>query len=334
MIWRCHVGVDDPNDLAREAWAFLRPYVEDADAYVFSRQSFAWEGLDPERIAVIRPSIDALSPKNQDLDAATVEAVLDAAGIVDRGEEREAAATFRRQDGTPGRVERRAHLIEDDRLRPDTPVVLQVSRWDALKDPIGVIRGFAEHVPPDAGAHLVYAGPAVEAVADDPEGKRLLQESVAAREALPEEQRRRVHLVSLPMDDAEENAVVVNALQRHARVVVQKSLAEGFGLTVAEAMWKARPVVASRIGGIQDQIVDGESGILLDDPKDLAAFGDAISSLLADPPRADQIGRRARERVRDEFLSVRSLLDYLSVIRRVLRPEAAAQAQAGSGSTS
>ena len=93
--------------------------------------------------------------------------------------------------------------------------------------------------------------------------------------------------------------MIVNALQRHARVVVQKSLAEGFGLTVAEAMWKARPVVASRIGGIQEQIVDGDSGVLLDDPRDLAAFGAAVTGLLADPERAERIGDAARERVRD-----------------------------------
>jgi trehalose synthase len=120
------------------------------------------------------------------------------------------------------------------------------------------------------------------------------------------------------MDDVEENAIIVNALQRHARVVVQKSLAEGFGLTVAEAMWKARPVVASRIGGIQDQIDDGHCGVLLDDPHDLAAFGAAVSGLLADRERAERMGDAARERVRERFLSSRSLLDYLRVVRAVL----------------
>jgi trehalose synthase len=120
------------------------------------------------------------------------------------------------------------------------------------------------------------------------------------------------------MDDPEENAIMVNALQRHACVIVQKSLAEGFGLTVAEGMWKARPVVASRIGGIQDQIVHGETGLLLDDPRDLAAYGAAVTGLLADPERAKQMGARARERVRDRFLSVRSLLDYLALTRRLL----------------
>src|SRR5687768_8205065 len=114
------------------------------------------------------------------------------------------------------------------------------------------------------------------------------------------------------MDDLEENAAIVNALQRRANVVVQKSLAEGFGLTVAEAMWKGRPVVASRIGGIQDQ-VDGESGVLLNDPLDLEEYSGAVRRLLDDPAAAKAMGREARERVRSHFLGVRSLTQYLDL---------------------
>src|SRR5258708_13856528 len=112
------------------------------------------------------------------------------------------------------------------------------------------------------------------------------------------------------MNDGEENAAMVNALQRRASVVVQKSIAEGFGLTVAEAMWKGRPVVASRIGGIQSQIADGDTGLLLDDPRDLEAFGAAITRLLLAPSCAAQLGQRAREPVPDEFTSPRNLLHY------------------------
>jgi trehalose synthase len=231
--------------------------------------------------------------------------------LAGRGRPRD--ATFQRQDGTPGRVDRQAELFEEHRLTPERAVVLQVSRWDALKDPLGVIQGFSDHVPAATGAHLVYAGPAVTSVADDPEGIGVLREAVALRESLGTEARARVHLATLPMEDAEENAIIVNALQRHATVIVQKSMAEGFGLTIAEAMWKARPVVASRIGGIQSQIVDGESGVLLDDPYDLRAFGAAVTDLLLDRPRATEIGERARERVRDRFTSPRSLLDYLEL---------------------
>ena len=318
VIWRCHIGIDTPNDIARETWSFLQPYVKPADTYVFSRESFAWVGLERGRIVVIPPTIDAFAPKNIDLDADSVAAVLRTIGVIAGGAEPPPVVTFERLDGTPGRVERRARLFEDEPLQPDVPVVVQVSRWDALKDPLGVIRGFADHVPADTGAHLVYAGPDVEAVADDPEGLATLRECIALRESLPEEARRRIHLASMPMGDTDENAVMINALQRYARVIAQKSLAEGFGLTVAEAMWKSRPVIGSRIGGIQDQIEHGDSGVLLDDPHDLAAFGAAITALLMDPERAEEMGRRARTRVRDRFISVRSLLDYLAVIARLL----------------
>jgi trehalose synthase len=318
VIWRCHVGLDHPNELAREAWRFLSRYVTDADAYVFSRESFAWDVLDPERIVVIPPSIDVFSPKNEDMDPDAVLGVLRACGILS-GTQEPGCGTFERQDGTPGRVDRQAELFEERPLDSEMPVVLQVSRWDSLKDPLGVIRGFAEHVSRRTAAHLVYAGPAVASVADDPEGGRVLAEARALRGDLPEEPRSRVHLAMLPMDDPEENAIIVNALQRHATVIVQKSLAEGFGLTVAEAMWKARPVVASRIGGIQSQIVDGESGVLLDDPRDLRAFGGAVTDLLIDRTRAEQMGERARERVREQFTSTRSLLDYLELLGTVLQ---------------
>jgi trehalose synthase len=318
VIWRCHVGIDEPNDLARDAWAFLLPYVREADVAVFSREAFVWDGIERNRAAIITPTIDVFTPKNEELAPDTVLGVLRASALL-AGDGDAGPVVFARQDGTPARVERRAQVIEDERLVAETPLVVQVSRWDTLKDPIGVIRGFAEHVPADTGAHLVYAGPAVEAVSDDPEGLSVFRESVATRSRLAEQERRRIHLATLPLDDLDENAVIVNALQRHARVVVQKSLAEGFGLTVAEAMWKARPVVGSRVGGIQEQIVDGESGVLID-PHDLEAFGRGVAELVRDPGRAEQIGLNARERVRDRFLSARSLLDYFALIGRLLTP--------------
>jgi trehalose synthase len=120
------------------------------------------------------------------------------------------------------------------------------------------------------------------------------------------------------MEDQEENAAIVNALQRHSTIVVQKSLAEGFGLTVAEAMWKARPVVASRVGGIQDQIVDGESGILISDPRRRDEFGAAIAGLLRDRARSDAIGGAARLRVRDHFLGPYHLGRYFELIQRLV----------------
>jgi trehalose synthase len=316
VIWRCHVGIDTPSELSRRAWDFLRPNVEPADAYVFSRKAFVWERLDDDKINLIAPVIDAFSAKNQELDRDTVLAILHAAGLneSDNG----ASPTFCREDGTPDRVDRRATVWEGRPLRADDPMVLQVSRWDRLKDPIGVIQGFLDHVVPHTDAHLVYAGPAVEAVADDPEGKEVLEEAKALFEGLSGEARERLHLTALPMDDLEENAVMVNSLQRRADVVVQKSIAEGFGLTVAEGMWKARPVVATRIGGIQDQIEDGVSGVLLDDPTDLPAYGAAVTELLKDTDRARAIGKAAQERVRDDFLAVRSLMQYLDLIEKLI----------------
>jgi trehalose synthase len=317
VIWRCHVGIDSPNELAREAWAFLVPYVRDADAFVFSRRAFAWEGLDEDRIALIAPSIDAFSAKNQDLDAGAVAAILEVAGLQhDSGAGHPPA--FTRHDGSPAHVVRHAELHQEAPLRPGDRAVVQVSRWDRLKDPLGVLRGFIDHVAGD-DVHLVLAGPSVEAVTDDPEGAEVLAEARETLAALERAQRARVHLARLPMDDLEENAAIVNALQRRADVVVQKSLAEGFGLTVAEGMWKGRPVVASRIGGIQDQIVDGESGVLVNDPVDLEEYGRAVWRLLEDPAAAEAMGREARSRVRSHFLGVRSLTQYLDLIERVER---------------
>jgi trehalose synthase len=318
VIWRCHVGLDLPNELARRAWRFLLPYVQEADAYVFSRSAFAWEGLDESKVTVIPPSIDAFSPKNQELDQNSVHAILAAAGIV-KDHTSSAHPCFTRGDGSSGRVDRRAEMLEEEMLAPDQRVVLQVSRWDRLKDPLGVIMGFAEHVAPNTDAHLVYAGPSVAAVADDPEGAEVLEEARGAWGDLSADVRARVHLAQLPMEDGDENAVIVNALQRHAHVVVQKSLAEGFGLTVSEAMWKARPVVASRIGGIQDQIIDGQTGLLLDDPRDLRSYGAEVDSLLDDGDRAARLGQAAMERVRAEFLGPRHLTQYFELVSKLVR---------------
>ncbi len=323
VIWRCHVGLDHANGRAQDAWSFLRPYVREADAYVFSRGAFAWAGLEQDKIAVIQPSIDVFSPKNADQTPEQALSILSRAGIVPNRAAGD--ATFTHSDGTPGRVDRHAEMFEVAPLAPEDRTVVQVSRWDLLKDPLGVIFGFARHVASDVDGHLLLAGPSTESVADDPEGAGVFAAVHEAWLAMPDEVRRRVHLASLPMADIEENAAIVNALQRHADVVVQKSLAEGFGLVVAEAMWKQRPVVASRIGGIQDQIVDGESGVLLSDPHDLAELGSAVAGLLRDPERARRIGHAARERVRDQFLGPYHLEHYFELIQRVLRQHKGAE---------
>jgi trehalose synthase len=316
VIWRCHVGLDDPNDTARAAWDFLRGYVEPAHRYVFSREAFAWEKLDSDKIVVIPPSIDAFSPKNQDMTPASADAILIATGLM-QGAASENAA-FTQVHGGSGTVKRPTEMYGAPSFAADDPLVVQVSRWDRLKDPLGVMQGFVDHVAPVHDAHLVLAGPSVAAVSDDPEGKQVLDDAREAWGRLDPEVAQRVHLACLPMDDGQENAAIVNALQRRATVIVQKSLAEGFGLTVAEGMWKARPVVASRIGGIQDQIENGVSGILIDDPKDLRSYGAAVSDLLKEPQRSEAIGNEARARVRDHFLGPRHLIQYLDLSTELL----------------
>ncbi|MGH2699784.1 MAG: glycosyltransferase [Actinomycetota bacterium] len=317
ILWRCHVGLDVPNDIALNAWDFLHEHVERADAHVFSRKEFVWLGLNPEKTVIIPPSIDAFSPKNQELTRPSVDGILTAAGLVGGGDP--GLATFVRAGGQPGLVRRAAELVDGgSALAADARVVTQVSRWDRLKDPLGVMLGFASHIAPHTDAHLVLAGPAVEAVSDDPEGAEVLEEVRGEYARLPAAVRDRIHLAALPMEDSEENAAIVNALQRRSDIVVQKSIAEGFGLTVAEGMWKARPVVASRIGGIQDQIVDGLSGVLVTDPRDLAEYGAAVTDLLGDPQRAERMGDAAQARVRTEFLGPRHLLQYLELLSKLM----------------
>jgi trehalose synthase len=317
VVWRCHIGIDRPNDHARSAWRFLGPAVREAEAFVFSRQAYAWEGLDEDRVAVIPPSIDAFSPKNQPLEKETVDAILGVAGVVDNGSSAE--PVFVGQDGAQATVARQVRMIQESPPPPEASWVTQVSRWDRLKDPLGVMSGFAEHVSVDgADPHLILAGPGKDSVSDDPEEEGVLSDLTEAWKALPDDARRRVHIASLPTEDAEENAAIVNALQRRSDVVVQKSLAEGFGLTVAEAMWKDRPVVAGRVGGIQDQVVHGETGLLIDDPRDLTAFGRAISDLLSDRERAASMGKAGHERVRHMFLGPRQMMDHATLLERLV----------------
>jgi trehalose synthase len=306
VVWRCHIGIDEPGATALGAQDFLLPDVAAADLCVFSRRGLVWPDLDADRCRAMAPSIDPFSPKNQELGEGTVTAILGAAGVTADDAD---GALFTRADGSPGRVERRAEVIEDEPIAAATKLVAQVSRWDRLKDPDGLLECLAGELVDATDVHLLLAGPDAGAVADDPEGALVWNEVCGHRQALPEEVRRRVHLVGLPMADLDENAVVVNAIQRRAGVVVQKSLAEGFGLTVAEAMWKRRPVVGSRIGGIAEQIVDGESGLLVDprDPRELAG---AIRALLGDPRRAARLGAAAHDRVRRRYLGIVRLAEY------------------------
>ncbi len=287
VIWRCHVGRDAPNELTDIGWSFLRDFIEDAHAFVFSRGAYAPRWLDRARTWVIPPSIDPFSAKNLDLTPAEARPVLAGARLLD-------------DHGAP--------------LSPGDRFVLQVSRWDRLKDMSGVMLGFDLLVAQGLDdVHLVLAGPQASGVSDDPEGAEVLAECERLWRRLPARTRSRTHLATLSMQDAHENALIVNALQRQAEVVVQKSLVEGFGLTVTEAMWKGRPVVASRVGGIQDQITHGVDGLLVDDPYDLPAFAEALGRVLADQPLGERLGRAAHARVLDEYVGDRHLERYVDL---------------------
>jgi trehalose synthase len=316
VVWRCHIGIDRQNDVSLSAWEFLRPFLDGAHHHVFSRQAYVPPTLPAARVTIIPPSIDPFSAKNQPLAQGTVRSILTTIGVLSPPGTA-APGRFERADGTPGQVVRPATVVGEGRPGPDDPLLVQVSRWDGLKDMTGVLRGFAEHVAPFCDAYLALAGPAMDGVTDDPEGAAVYTECLAEWQRLPPDVRRRTLLLTLPVDDVEENAAMVNALQRHAMVIAQKSIAEGFGLTVSEGMWKGRPVIGSAVGGIQDQIVDG-TGVLLPDPTDLAAFGTAARRLLTQPDLADEMGVRAQAQVREHFVGDAHLLRYAGLFNSLL----------------
>jgi trehalose synthase len=179
------------------------------------------------------------------------------------------------------------------------------------------MRGFADYVVPAGDGYLMLAGPAVTGVSDDPEGAAVYGECLTQWHDLPAAARARILLVTLPLDDIDENAAMVNALQRHASVIAQKSLAEGFGLTVSEGMWKGRPVIGSAVGGIIDQIGEG-TGVLLPDPTDLQAFGRVVRRLLDDQAEAARLGRAAHAYVRENYVGDVHLLRYASLFSSLL----------------
>lgn len=308
VAWRCHIGTAARSAVVQDTWAFLDPYLRAPARCVFSAERYAPPGLAGQRdkVVVLRPSIDPSARKNRPMTRTAAHDRLHAIGL---------------QPG-PGRptAARTARIVQDRLLPADAPMVLQVSRWDPLKDMAGVLRGFAEHVAPARDdVHLVLAGPEPDDIPDDPEGRHILRELCGVREALDRPVRERVHLVTLSLSDPGANADSVNALQRRADIVVQKSLREGFGLTVTEAMWKGKAIVASAVGGITDQIRDGHEGTLVQNPHDLAAFGRSILRLLSDSDLRERYGTAAHRRCTKEFLIYREFMDYCSLYTGLLR---------------
>jgi trehalose synthase len=290
VAWRSHIGRDVPNEQSTAAWDFIRGYVEGADAIVFSRPQYAPDWVATDHLWIIPPSIDPLAVKNRQMPSSSCQHVLARAGLL--SEDTTSQSTIV-QGGPPP--------------SPDDRLVVQVSRWDRLKDMPGVMTGFARADLPE-DVHLMLVAPAVTGVSDDPEGEAVLAECLTEWEELPAGMKNRVSLLSLPMDDIEANAMMVNAIQRRATVVAQKSLHEGFGLTVAEAMWKSKPVVASAVGGIQDQITSEQDGLLIEDPEDLDSFALALQRLVTDKRLARQVSHSAHRRVLENFLDDRQLV--------------------------
>ncbi len=263
-LWRCHIDVSDPN---QKVWKFLMDFVVNYDSAVFSAPGFAQKL--PIRQFLIAPSIDPLSDKNKELPQETIDAVL-----------------------------RKYKIVRDK------PIITQISRFDRLKDPIGVIEAYLQ-VKKYSECQLILAG---GRATDDPEGMKVLEE---VRERAGQD--KDIHILLLPQNDIE-----VNALQTASTVIVQKSLREGFGLTVTEALWKAKPVVASHVGGIALQIKHKYSGLLCHSVEG-AAF--AIKQLLNSPDYAKKLGENGREHIKNNFLLTRHLRDYMLAFLSLYHPE-------------
>lgn len=287
VLWHCHIGTDVPGAAGPSAvWREFAAELAAVAAVVTTRAEFAPPGA---RVHVCPPAIDPAAPKNRELTATERTGLLDEIGL------------------TSDMVHSGLGVIEHDAPMPrDARMVLQVSRWDPLKDMPGVLRCLPG-LPSDV--HLVLAGNDPEEVPDDPEGLAVLAEVRRVRLGLPGAVRERAHLIRTSAADPRRAGMVVNALQRRADVVVQKSLAEGFGLTVTEAMWKRRAVVAADVGGLRTQIDSGRDGILVE-PADLAGVTKVVRDLLVDPWRRQLLGRRAAETVARRYTMSRLVADY------------------------
>lgn len=317
VVWRCHLGSGRSGEESEHAWAFLDRYLEDVDLVVVSREEYRPPFVEPERCAVVAPSINPDSPKNRVLDLDESWSVARLAGIFD-GEPPFEAIPFLHEDGRHDAIRRLPSLAGAGLPVPlGVRTIVQVSRWDRLKGAKELIEVFATNLdalPEDA--HLLVVGPDPDPQREE-EASRVLGEVLDRWDLLPDSVAGRVHIAAVPTHDREVNATVVNAVQRVADVVTQRSLVEAFGLPVAEAMWKKAPVVASAVGGIQEQIADGVDGVLVD-PEDPRAWAEAASDLLRFPERAREMGLAAHESVRREFLPDRHLCDLVDVIARAL----------------
>jgi trehalose synthase len=327
-IWRCHIGIEHRSEVATQAWEFLRPYAEAYDRCVFTAREYV-PGYVQRRATIIHPTIDPLSHKNRGLSLHKLVGVL-----------ADSALTVARWPLISPPFENLARRLQPDgnfaaATEPEDigliarPVITQVSRWDRLKGFAPLLAAFRQlklgrerqgarddrHRLRLETVRLVLAGPAAEGVSDDPEALEVLDELRARYLELEPEVQRDVAILNLPMRRRKENALMVNALQRCSDIVVQNSLREGFGLTVAEAMWKRIPVLGSaKAFGVRKQVRDGIDGRLVDDPEDADALALLMHEMLADSDELEELGRSAQRRVYDEFLVFSELERWLDLL--------------------
>lgn len=295
LAWHCHIGTStDPGGARNALWELFADDLDAVDTILVADPTYL-PREHRHHVTTAAPAISLRAPKNEPLTDRQVREVLGDLGLT----------------STPGRAGI-ARVWQGGLLPDAAETVLQVSRWDPLKGMASVL-ALADSLPDRA--HVVLAGPDPAEVLDDPEGLEQLQRVLAAFDGLPETTQERVHVVALSLEDRTVNARAVNALQRRADVVVQRSLEEGFGLTVTEAMLKARPVVAHAVGGIRQQIVDGQNGHLVDAADD-ERFAALVRELLTSPSRRESLGRAARESVEQNFLIGRLVRDYTRLARR------------------
>jgi len=313
VAWRSHIGTVRPSPEVTAAWDFLKTFAQAPQRWVFSMPEYVPPGLDIGKVVIIAPAIDSASEKFRPMADEEIRGILASTGLMDAP--RSAATAEQIDSWIAEYATQRVRVWQDEPLPPNVPTVLQLSRWDPLKDMTGTLNAFVGHIAPVSAAHLVLAGPDPADVADDPENAAVFAAVLRERAALPADVRRRVHLVGLGLaNDTTElraNAVVVNALQRHATVIAQKSLEEGFGLAVTEAMWKAQPLVASAVGGVRAQVTHEVTGLLVDDPADLAAFGHQVTRLLHDEALRKSLGRAARDHCARHYLAEREFRDHV-----------------------
>ncbi|WP_194949402.1 glycosyltransferase [Actinomyces trachealis] len=319
VVWRCHLGTDSPGEAAQIAWAFLDRYLEDVDLVIVSRPNYLPAFVAPDDAAFIAPSINPESPKNRVLDLDESWTVARLAGLFEGKPPFDAVPLLRedgRMDAFRG-LDDKELVVVGGKVPEGARTITQVQRWDRLKGGLELVEAFAaqtEQLP--SNAHLLLVGPTPNPD-KEPAAKAVMDQIIERVSTLPPHAASRIHVMGVPARDREVNATVVNAVQRVSDVVTQRSLVEAFGLTVAEAMWKKLPVVASAVGGIQDQIADGVTGVLVD-PNDAAEWGSAVADVLSLPERASELGLAAHEAVRREFLPDRHLLAVLDALGGLL----------------